>query len=980
MTDVSVIERIRGVRSETGANRPFAIDDPERVHYVERGHLDLFVVESSDGEVVGRRRFAARIRSGEMAFGTSPLVVSDEPQRALGLLAVPSQDAVIIEGERAGVGSGSFDLATTDWVDRWISHLSDFLVRDLPPQPDALLLEADPDVPYAAGSVLTAQHLDVVWVSANTPMRLLGRHDLIVTISEPLFPVSERTWLELDSDAKVSAVYTPTALVMERLWPAFDHFGAQVLEFALLTEFEEAETLIARRRQTREAQRASVGAALRGLGRVLRATSEDVRARAEGRSPLQHAVHLVAESLGVTLEIPRIAGDGTADASPRETIELLARRSRMQTRWLRLTPGWWRRAGPSMVGFFVGDDGNADETRPLALLSDDRGTYRAVNPETGASFVVSRRTASEIAPDSLGLYAPLPIRIEGIRDVLRFSLHGRGRDFRTLIALGALGGLSALLTPILTGQILVEIIPRGDISLWLVTFGALVMVALGSAVFEIVRGLASLRIETRTDERLQAAIWSRLVSLPAPFFRRFTAGDLASRANGVAAIRQALTGAAVQAAMGAIFSVFSLALLFYYSGLLALLVTGLLLLLATGNWLLSLGQLRHDRKAYRAQGELSGFVFQVISGLAKLRVAHAESYALAHWARLYGQQKGEGLAARHWAAGQQVLGGLFQSISLIVIFAVIQRMLSQGTSFDLVDFLSFNAAFGQLAGAVTAISGAVTTVVGIIPLVERVRPILDAEPEPARGIDPGELKGDIEFENVTFRYQPDRPNAVDGVSFKVRQGDYVAFVGPSGCGKSTLYRLLVGFEAPDSGTVFLDGHNLTSLDLARVRGRMGVVLQHGQIVAGTIYENIAGVSPLGTEEAWAAARDAALEDDIRAMAMGMRTVLSEGGTGLSVGQKQRLLIARALARKPRVLLFDEATSALDNRAQAMVQESLRKRGVTRLVIAHRLSSIRDVDRIFVMDAGRVIESGTHDQLLKRDGMFAALSRRQLVEA
>ena len=979
MADVSVLERIRGTRIETGANEPLALNDPERVYYVERGHLDVFVVESDTETVVGRRRFVARVYPGQMAFGTKPVAVPGRTGHAFGLLAVPAQEAVIVRGDRAGVGSVDFDLATTDWIDEWISHLSEFLARDLPPQPQALLLEADPDVLYPAASVLTAQHLDVIWVSANRPVRFLGREDLVVAPGEALLPLSERTWLDLGAETEVSAAYTPTALVRERLWPAFDRFGEHVLEFARLTEREAAESLAARRRDRREAQRGSVARALRGLGRILRRGEEQEGTRLSGHTRVRKVLELVADSIGAPLDPPRSMEESAAGTSL-EMIELWTRRARIQSRWVKLSRKWWRRAGPSMIGFRLDAEGDADAERPLALLSDDRGGYRAVDPETGTRFAVGGGTVGAISRDALVLYAPLPAEIKKLRDVLRFSMHGRGRDFKTMIALGTLGGLAALLTPILTGQLLVEIIPRGDMSLWLVSFFALVMVALGIATFEIVRGLASLRIESRVDERLQAALWGRLISLPAPFFRRFTAGDLASRANGAAAIRQALTGAAVQAAMGGIFSVSSLALLLYYSVELTLLVTGILVLQGVGNWLLSLGQLRHNRKAFEARGELSGFVFQVISGLAKLRVAHAEGYALSHWARLYRRQKGEELASRYWAAGQQVLGGLFQPFSLIVIFAAIRHMLAANdSSFDLVDYLSFNAAFGQLAGAVGALTWALTAIINVIPVVERARPILDAEPEAISGIDPGEIKGDIEFDDVSFRYAPDRPNAVDGVSFKIRPGDYVAFVGPSGCGKSTLYRLLVGFETPDSGTVFLDGHDLTSLDMNQVRGRMGVVLQQGQIVAGTIYENIAGLSPLSAAEAWAAAREAALEDDIRKMPMGMRTRLSEGGGGLSVGQKQRLLIARALARNPRVLLFDEATSALDNRSQAVVQESLRKRGVTRLVIAHRLSSIRHVDRVYVLDEGRIVEHGAYAELMRQAGVFATLARRQLID-
>ncbi len=822
--------------------------------------------------------------------------------------------------------------------------------------------------------MLTAQHRDVVWVCANAALRLLGRADLVVAPGEPLLPVTERIWCAIEEDALVSAVFTPTAHVTERLWPALDRFSTRVLEFARLGDAEEADAIQRRRREAWESERSTVAAALQGFSRILSPPSRRPALDGSRRTSLQEAVFLVAESCGARLETP--PGPENDDAGA-ETVQELAARSGLRTRRIRLTGNWWRRAGPSLIGFRSGTQGR----EPLALLSDDKGSYRAVAPETGAAFPVDRTTAAGIAPDAVMLYAPLPDRVESGADVIRFALHKRGRDIRVMLAMGVLGGLAALVTPILTGQILVEIIPRADASLWLAAFAALLVAAFGNAVFEIVRALAFLRIESRMDERLQAALWSRLLSLPASFFRRFTAGDLANRANGVATARQSLTGAAVQGAMGAIFSVFSLALLFYYSATLALLVVAMLLSLALTSWLLSLGQLRHFRVALRVQGELNGFVFQMISGLAKLRVANSTRHALARWAERYAEQKAAGLAALRWSAGQQVLNSMFQPLSLVVVFAAVHHLLAQdGTTFDLPAFLSFHAAFGQLAGAVTSLATAATTLVSIVPHLERVRPILEAEPESARGgVDPGDLKGDIEFDNVSFRYAADRPNAVSGVSFRIRQGDYVAFVGPSGCGKSTLYRLLLGFETPDSGTVFLDGHSLTSLDPRQVRKRMGVVLQHGQIVAGSILENIAGMSPVTEEEAWAAVRAAALEDDIRAMPMGLRTVLPEGGTGLSVGQKQRLRIARALARRPRVLLFDEATSALDNRAQAKVQDALGAMSITRVVIAHRLSTIRDVDRIHVLDAGRIVENGTYEQLVQRDGVFAALARRQLVE-
>ena len=975
----SPIERIRGVRVETGAHRPFLMNDPAGVYLVERGHLDIFAVELNAEDVAGRRRFVARVPAGEMAFGHHRVAAQQQPSRVFAFLAVPSLDAILIEGERDGVSCGGFDLAAVLWIDSWITRTSEFLVRGRPPPRRVMLLDADPDIPYASGSTLSAQHGDIVWVSATAPMRVLGRSDRVVAVGEPLLPVTEQTWFEIGADADVSAMYTPAALLTERLWPAFLCFGTRVLEYAILAEAEAAVVLETRRRQAHEARRASVAVALHSLGAVLDGSREAPRA-AIGQTPLQAAASLVAEACGASLQTPHSAEEAPAPAGLGEAtliLAALARQSGIRTRQIALTPGWWRRDGPSFVGF------TADGARPLAILAKPRGGYRAVNPESGAAVTIRRRRATALASEGVVLYPPLADDIENTKDILRFAFHRHGRDLRTLLAAGLLGGLTALLVPILTGQILAEILPRADVAGWKAALGALLLTAFGTAVFGIVQSLAMLRLEGRVDERLQAAIWSRVLALSAPFFRYFTAGDLADRVNGISRMRTLLTESAAQAAVSSVFSVFSFALLFYYSERLALYVGAMLFGMVAVTCLCAYGQVRHYREACHVQGAINGFIFQMISGISKLRVANAESYALARWAQQFSAQQRASLAARRWAAGQHAVTQMFRPLTLVVVFAVVHQAMQPGgplTAFDLSAFISFNAAFGQLTAAVARLTTAASSVMAIIPLAERLQPVLKARPETAGdGIVPSDLTGNIEFANVSFRYAPEFQNAIDGVSFRISQGEYVAFVGPSGSGKSTLYRLLLGFERPDSGTVFLDGYDLAGLDPVAVRNHMGVVLQNGQLVSGSIYENIAGISALSVDDAWTAARAAALDDDVRAMPMGMRTVVTDGGGGLSVGQKQRLMIARALAHKPRILLFDEATSALDNRAQSIVQASLNGLSVTRVVIAHRLSSIRDVDRIFVMDAGRIVESGRYDDLIRRDGVFAALARRQLVQ-
>ena len=980
MADASIVERLRGERIVTGAARPFLMDDAERVCLVEQGHLDVFAVELDGDEAAGRRRFVTRVPAGSMAFGSDRAADPARPERVFGLLAVPSLDAVLLTGDRAGVGAAdTFDLAATTWIDDWIARLSEFPVRGRHPVPlGAELLEADPDVRYPPGAVLSAQHGDVVWVRADAPMRLLGRRDLVVDRGEPLLPVTERTWLELDDEARVTAVYTPAALLTGRLWPAFLRFGVRVLEYAILAEAEAGLELESRRRRAHGARRASVARALGGLSEVL-APRRAGRAARDDRTPLQAAVDLVARSCGApgVRERPGERDPAAGASEAGVVVERLARRRGIRTRRIRLAAGWWRRDGPAFVGFAASDE------RPLGVLPNRRGGYRAVDPESGSELRVNRRGAAAIAPEGVAFYPPLPDDAGTAAKTLRFALRGRGQDIRTVLAVGSLGGTAGLLVPVLTGQVLAELIPRANLPAWGAALAALMLLAFGNAVFFVVRGLALLRIEGRTDERMQAAVWSRLIALPAPFFRRFTAGDLAARANGIGDVRRILTGSAVQAALSGLFSMLSLGLLFYYHWLLALYVCAVLLVTAVVTCAFACGQVRHYRNVFRLQGSLDGFVLQLISGIAKLRVANAESHALALWARRFSEQKRASLLARRWSAGQHAVTGMFQPLALAAVYGAVHYVGPAGgaqPAMGLAAFLSFNAAFGQLAAAVHSLTIAMTTAIGVVPLLERVKPVLAERPElAAAGIDPGDLLGDIELSNVTFGYAATMPNAVEDVSFRIRPGEYVAFVGPSGCGKSTIYRLLLGFDQPSSGSVLLDGHDVSGLDMVAVRQRMGVVLQNGQLMAGSIYENIAGGTSLSADDAWAAARAAALEDDVRAMPMRLHTVVPADGGGLSVGQKQRLLIARAFARRPRVLLFDEATSALDNRAQAVVQATLKRLPATRVVIAHRLSSIRDVDRIYVLDKGRIVETGAYEDLIARGGLFAALACRQLAQ-
>ncbi|HLL81906.1 MAG TPA: ATP-binding cassette domain-containing protein, partial [Longimicrobium sp.] len=470
-------------------------------------------------------------------------------------------------------------------------------------------------------------------------------------------------------------------------------------------------------------------------------------------------------------------------------------------------------------------------------------------------------------------------------------------------------------------------------------------------------------------------VFDHLLSLPVSFFRRFSVGDLHARAMGVESIRGLLSGSVVSAILSLAFSVFSFAILFHYSALLACAATVLVALLCAASLALARLQLHRQRTLHEAQGRVAALLFDLLGGIVKLRVAGAERRAAARWEGAYAVQRRGENGAQRVANLQAVVNSVYGALVPLVLFAV--AGLSAGSGLSAAEFLAFNAAFGQFQAAALAALSVAAQVMAALPLYERMQPILATAPEvDERRARAGDLAGELELSHVSFRYGSDGPPVLNDVSLRVAPGEFVALVGPSGSGKSTCLRLLLGFERPDAGVVRFDGCDLATLDLHSVRRQLGVALQDGQPLVGTVFSTIAGGRHVSLDEVWRAARMVGLEEEIRDLPMGMYTFINDSGTNFSGGQRQRMLIARAIVCRPRIVLLDEATSALDNRTQETVIRSLEQLRATRLVIAHRLSTIMNADRIYVLDAGRVVESGTYGELASRNGVFTRMIERQ----
>jgi ATP-binding cassette subfamily C protein len=484
-----------------------------------------------------------------------------------------------------------------------------------------------------------------------------------------------------------------------------------------------------------------------------------------------------------------------------------------------------------------------------------------------------------------------------------------------------------------------------------------------------------MRLQTRLGNAAQAAVIDRLLHLPAPFFRDYEAGDLARRALAIDSILLMLGNTAESAVFSWLFGLFSLFYLFFIDLRLALLAALLVGLELTWTLALDYAVLLQERRSARISGDVASKVLQLLSGIAKLRAHGAERRAFSLWAGLYGRQRTILIRVRRIGIALATIDAGYSLVCSIALFAAVAWLLPDLATGQ---FMAFSSAFGQFLGATLGMTSALTSTLSVIPLYERARPILRATPEiGSTGQAAGKLTGAIDISKVSFRYQPDGPLILDDVSISVRPGEFIALVGPSGSGKSTLCRLLLGFEHPQAGAIHFDGQDLAGMDMVAVRRQLGVVLQNGRLMAGDIFTNIVGSAPLSIEDAWEAARMAGLDHDIEAMPMGMHTLIAEGAGTISGGQKQRLLIARAVVKKPRILLFDEATSALDNHTQAIVARSLAQLNATRIVVAHRLSTVVDADRIYFMEGGRIVEQGSYGELMKLGGRFAALAERQL---
>ena len=954
-------------------NRPVRLDDPESVWFIDRGTVDLFLAERKDGVEQAAPQHLLRRDAGTLLPGVAPDEQDDsERGTTLGLVA-KGLPGTLLKRLPASLLSEVHPAELAEQADTWLTDITDTLSRFVSrlPRPTAL---AEPGLDQTLGPSTLSVRRGVVWVSgpsrgASLFMDMVDQAELAGTSGphEAAIPLTRSSWLTLFDGASVSGRSTETLAQEGALLPALASFHATAFALERLNRrLAVVDDANLERERTTSHRTAETVARERLFNIYDQPVDRDGNVE---DTALANALEVIGRHQGIDFRIP--ARSGPSD-SPVRLVDILdasgvrARRVRFRDEGR-----WWRGDSNALLAFRAADG------RPVALLPGAFGPYREIDPVARRRVPITAERAGALRQEAWMFYRPLPPGNVKPADLLRMALHGSAGDLARLVMAGLPGGLIKLLPALALGFVASHVVAGGSAGALHAVAATLAGFGLLGALLHLLQSKAVMRLEGRSASRVEAAFWDRLMRLPPSILHRHPAGDLAMSGMTFQSIRDGLQGVVAESLLSIVFLLPVFGVIFFYDATLGViaLVFSLASLLVTAG--LGWRQISPHGRMIGAARRVAGRLFQIVGGIAKLRVENAEGSAFAIWARDYREQKRaelelgalEGHARAFGAALPFLAGG-------VLLFAVATV---GGRSVPVSDFLVVYTVFIAFQSAIARLGESFGTLAAMLPAFDQMRPILAAVPETEVEGEPVErLGGEILFDRISFRYDPDGPLILDDVTIRAHPGEFVAIAGESGAGKSTLFRLALGIDRPSAGAVYYDGRDLKHLNLKQVRRKIGAVPQSVRLHPQDLWDNIvAHHEGTSGEEVWQAVRTAGIEREIKAMPMGMLTMVGAGGSVLSGGESQRVTIARSQIGSPRIMLLDEATNWLDNESQAEVMRNLALLTSTRIVIAHRLSTLEQADRIYVMKAGKVVQSGSFNELMESSGVFKELVRRQI---
>ena len=951
-------------------NLPLDLGDPQFVWFVEAGAVDVFLVERGNGIEQSALQQLMRAETGRLLFGISP----QKGETTLSLTAKGLPGTLLRRLPTADLAAlRHAELAAL--VDAWVMDVSATLSRDVMYLPRSDMLVEAGRTPTAEGGTITARR-GVVWVQApasSSGERLfmdiveVETGDTDEAAASEALPLTPASWLKLMPPQRLSAALSSETLAGGgHLLPALTRFHEVALSLERINRLLAVADQANLERASTATRRIDEDRARRRLFNL-----HDAPERGEDDddgSALARALRIVGRHEGIEFKWPTRTD---APEIPPDFVDILDA-SGVRGRQVRLAAKhrWWMGDSGAMLGF------RADDGGPVALLPSALGRYRIFDPATGRTSGITAERAESIKENAWLFYRSLEPTITKSRDLLRVFGKGLGASFACFTMMGLMSGLIMLLPAMALGSIANRVIPAGEFGLLYLATGGLAAFAVIWALIYILQGMALMRIEGRFASRIEAAFWDRLLRLPLGFLHRLSSGERAVRGMAFQRLRDALQGVTANNVFSIAFLFPALLVIFFYNAALGSVTVAFGLLSLFVTVALGLRQMRPYARAIRASHRLAGILFQFINGISKLRIDGAERSAYAVWARNYSEQQRAELELGAWKTHLQAFGA---ALPLLAGATLLSAATLQGPeSLAVGDFLVVYTAFMLFVTGVVRLGSSFGAVAAVAPELAQIRPFLAEAPEASGGQEPVEhLGGEIVFDRVTFRYEPTGPPILDDVSIHARRGEFIAIAGESGAGKSTLFRLALGLNEPSSGAVYYDGRDLRQLNVNQLRRKIGAVPQQVRLHPQDLWDNIAGdKEDIDADTVWQAARTAAVDEAVARMPMQMLTCVGDSQSVLSGGESQRITIARAVARDPRILLLDEATNFLDNESQSTIMDQFAQLPATRIVIAHRLSTLRRADRIYVMQSGKVVEEGTYAELTATDGVFRDLVRRQ----
>ena len=954
-----------GVPVPCAGNLPLVMDDPQFVWFIEKGAVDLFLVEHRDGDEQSALQHLMQADSGRLLLGVAPqagettlsLIAKGLPGTVLRRLPVTSLAAV-----------RSAELA--EHVDTWVMDVSIMLSRDVVPRPRPDALIGPTRKPESRSGRLSAQR-EVVWVSELTPgaglfMSLMDAAQGKRGAASATIPLTPFSWLTLTEKMQLYARSSKALAEENLLLPALAHFHSVAFSLERLNRRLAVVDQANLDRARASNRRADEEGARRRLFNLYGLLQPEEAGGSD--STLLDVLRIIGRHEGIDFKWPA----KTDAAGPAAALGGVLDASAVRGRRVRLDQAdrWWIGDSGAMLAF------RKDDGRPVALLPGLLGHYREVD-SFGCKTRVTPERAQLLRPEAWLFYQPLPSGVAGPRDLFRLARKRLTAAFVRFGLTGLMGGLIMLLPAVVAGFVLNEVIPTGSTSLLYAATAALAALALIRALLHVLQGTALIRLEGRATSRVEAAFWDRLLRLPLRCLDRYSAGDLAMRGMTFQNLRDTVQGVVANAGLSIVFLSPAFVLICFYDAVLGAVTAAFGLLSIIVTVLLGLGQISPQGRAIRTTHHLAGRLFQLINGISQLRVDGAEGSAFAVWARDYREQKLAELQRGTFETHLQAFGAALPLLAGAVLILAVTYP-EQGT-ITAGDFFVVYLLFMLFQAGVARLGASFSAVAAIMPALDQVQPFLTEPPEISVEGEPVEtLGGEIVFDHVDFQYDPDGPLILDDVSIHARPGEFIAIAGESGAGKSTIFRLALGLDQPSAGSVYYDGRDLKHLNIKQVRRQIGAVPQTVQLHPQDLYDNIIGGHEEATsKDAWHAAKLAAVDREIAAMPMQMFTNVGDSASVTSGGESQRITIAHALIRNPRILLLDEATNWLDNNSQSKIMANLAELTSTRIVIAHRLSTLRQADRIYVMQAGKVVQEGIFSELVATEGVFRDLMSRQM---